>query len=201
MQNDVVDRSRILNLTILLEGALLLVAACWIQLAQLDIVSEFAVTRKVAIIGVLGGLGTAVSGFAIIFVGRLFKNSIKWIDALRQIIYAEVAPLFKDLNLADIVLIAVSSGFCEESFFRGVMQTQIGLIPTSIIFGLVHCPAPRYLSYGLWAAGAGLFLGYLRDYTGSVWAPIIAHGLSNLIVIIYLGYFFKVEPPEAKKVG
>jgi membrane protease YdiL (CAAX protease family) len=201
MQNDVVDRSRILNLTILLEGALLLVAACWIQLAQLDIVSEFAVTRKVAIIGVLGGLGTAVSGFAIIFVGRLFKNSIKWIDALRQIIYAEVAPLFKDLNLADIVLIAVSSGFCEESFFRGVMQTQIGLIPTSIIFGLVHCPAPRYLSYGLWAAGAGLFLGYLRDYTGSVWAPIIAHGLSNLIVIIYLRYFFKVEPPEAKKVG
>jgi membrane protease YdiL (CAAX protease family) len=201
MQNDVVDRSRILNLTILLEGALLLVAACWIQLAQLDIVSEFAVTRRVALIGVLGGLGTAVSGFAIIFVGRLFKNSIKWIDALRQIIYAEVAPLFKDLNLADIVLIAVSSGFCEESFFRGVMQTQIGLIPTSIIFGLVHCPAPRYLSYGLWAAGAGLFLGYLRDYTGSVWAPIIAHGLSNLIVIIYLRYFFKVEPPEAKKVG
>jgi membrane protease YdiL (CAAX protease family) len=201
MQNDVVDRSRILNLTILLEGALLLVAACWIQLAQLDIVSEFAVTRRVALIGVLGGLGTAVSGFAIIFVGRLFKNSIKWIDALRQIIYAEVAPLFRDLNLADIVLIAVSSGFCEESFFRGVMQTQIGLIPTSIIFGLVHCPAPRYLSYGLWAAGAGLFLGYLRDYTGSVWAPIIAHGLSNLIVIIYLRYFFKVEPPEAKKVG
>jgi membrane protease YdiL (CAAX protease family) len=201
MQNDVFDRSRILNLTILLEGALLLVAACWIQLAQLDIVSEFVLTRKVALIGVLGGLGTSVSGFAIIFIGRLFRNSIEWINALRQIIYAEVAPLFKDLNLPDIVLIAVSSGFCEESFFRGVMQTQIGLIPTSIIFGLVHCPAPRYFSYGLWAAGAGLFLGFLRDYTGSVWAPIIAHGLSNLIVIIYLRYFLKVEPPEPKKVG
>jgi len=201
MQSDVFDRSRILNLTLLLEGGLLLVAACWIQLAQLNIVSEFVLTRKVLIIGVLGGLGTAVSGFAIIFVGRLFGNSIKWINALRQIIYAEVAPLFKDLNPTDIFLIAVSSGFCEESFFRGVMQAQIGLIPTSIIFGVVHCPAPRYLTYGLWAAGAGLFLGFLRDVTGSVWAPIIAHGLSNLIVITYLRYFIKVEPPEPKKVG
>jgi membrane protease YdiL (CAAX protease family) len=230
MQNDVFDRSRILNLTILLEGALLLVAACWIQLAQLDIVSEFVLTRKVALIGVLGGVTTAVSGFAILFVGRLFRNSIKMINTLREIIHAEVAPLFKDLNFADIVLIAASSGFCEEAFFRGVMQVQIGLIPTSIIFGMVHCPIPppppkvpqhlkpllpqppttppsprwslpRYLPYGLWAAGAGLFLGFLRDYTGSVWAPIIAHGLSNLIVIIYLRYFLKVEPPEPKKVG
>jgi len=201
MQSDVFDRSRILNLTLVLEGGLLFVAACWIQLAQLNIVSEFVLTRKVLLIGVLGGLATAVSGFAIIFVGKLFGNSIKWINALRQIIYAEVAPLFKDLTAADIILIAVSSGFCEEAFFRGVMQTQIGILPTSIIFGAVHCPTPRYLSYGAWAAFAGLFLGFLKDYTNSVWAPIIAHGLSNLIVITYLRYFMKVEPPEPKKVG
>jgi membrane protease YdiL (CAAX protease family) len=201
MQSHVLDRSRILNLTLLLEGALLLVAACWIQLAQLNILSEFVLTRKVLIIGILGGLATAMSGFAIIFIGKLFGNSIRWISALRQIIYAEVAPLFKDLNFSDIVLIAVSSGFCEEAFFRGVMQTQIGLVPTSILFGMVHCPTPRYITYGLWAAGAGLFLGFLREYTGSVWASVFAHGLSNLIVITYLRYFVKVEPPEIKNVG
>src|SRR5277367_5014638 len=117
MQSDVFDRSRILNLTLLLEGGLLLVAACWIQLAQLNIVSEFVLTRKVLIFGLLGGLATASSGFAIIFLGKLFGDSIKWINALRQIVYVEVAPLFKDLNFSDILLIAISSGFCEEAFF------------------------------------------------------------------------------------
>jgi membrane protease YdiL (CAAX protease family) len=198
MQSQVFDRGKILSITLLLEAGLLFAAACWIQLAQLNIMPQFLLTRKVLIIGALGGLATAMSGFVIVFLGRIFGNSIKWISALRRIVYDEVAPLFKDLNFGDILLISVSSGFCEESFFRGVMQTEIGLVPTSLFFGLVHCPAPRYLSYGLWAVAAGLFLGFLRDQSGSVWAPIFAHGLSNLIVITYLRYFAKLDPPQEK---
>jgi len=191
MHSQVFDRSRILNLTLVLESALLLVAAFWFQLAQLNLLSEFVFTSKFLLVGILGGLATSLSGFAIVFVDKLFGNSIKWMGSLRQIVYSEIVPLFKDLRFTDIVLIALSSGFCEEVFFRGVMQPQIGIVPTSVLFGMVHCPSPRYLTYGLWATAAGLFLGYLRDYTGSVWAPIFAHGLSNLLVITYFRYVIK----------
>jgi len=193
MQSRVFDRSDILNLTLVLEGALLLVAALWIQLAQLNLTSEFAFNNKIMIIGALGGLATATSGFFVILVGSLFDNSLKWLSSLRHIVYAEIAPLFKDLRFIDIVLIALSSGFCEEAFFRGVLQSQIGIVPSSILFGMVHCPAPRYLTYGLWATAAGLFLGFLLDYTGSVWASIFAHAISNFLVITYSRYFIKTE--------
>jgi membrane protease YdiL (CAAX protease family) len=187
-----------MNVTLVLEAALLLCAAIWIQVGQIEMLQSFRFNKQLLLIGLLSGVGTASSGFVILGLNKLFGNAIKWMSSLSGLVFREVAPLFADLKFFDIFLLAVSSGFCEEVFFRGAMQSQIGLVGTSILFGLFHCPSPRHLTYGLWALAAGLFLGYLMNSTGSLWVPIIAHALSNFIVIVALRYFVK---PLSKESG
>jgi len=186
MSNQLLDRVTIVNVTLVLEAVLLLAAAIWIQISGIELHSAFRLGKYSLIAGILAGCGTASSGFVIVWLGKVLKNPPKWLDGLRKIVFEEIAPLFSSLKTVDVFLLAMSSGFCEEVFFRGVLQSQLGLLPTSILFGLFHCPSPRHLSYGLWALSAGLLFGWLRNWTGSLWAPIIAHTLSNLIAISML---------------
>jgi membrane protease YdiL (CAAX protease family) len=85
----------------------------------------------------------------------------------------------------------------EEFLFRGYVQTRLnmafgrpfqlfgihyglGLILASIVFGLFHplaCNAPRPWPWALWTAAGGMTLGMLREKSGSIVAPAIAHGI------------------------
>lgn len=197
MQSRSLDRVTIMNITLVLEAALLLVATFWIQIAQIDLTQTFKLSRNGLFIALISGCGTALSGFVIVWLGKIFKNPPKWITSLSKIVFEEVGPLFSGLKFSDIVILAAASGFCEEVFFRGVVQSQLGFLPTSVLFGFFHCPSPRHLSYGLWALSAGLLLGWLRDWTGSLWVPIIAHSVSNLIAIAGLRYMVKSSSSKA----
>jgi membrane protease YdiL (CAAX protease family) len=191
MQSRSIDRTTIMNITFVLEAVLLLASTFWLQVAQINLLPELRFSKNALIIGLLSGIGIASSGFLVAWLGNVFKDSLKWLHTLTKIIFEEIAPLFATLNFTDICIVAAASGFCEEIFFRGIVQSQIGLLPTSILFGFFHCPSKRHISYGIWALTAGLFLGWLRDWTGCLWVPIIAHALSNLIAIASLRYFFK----------
>lgn len=82
----------------------------------------------------------------------------------------------------------------EEVLFRGYLfgrlRRYVGFfattLVTSIAFGLVH---------GQWNVGVdtfvlSLFLCFLREYTGSLWAPMLLHALKN-----GLAYFFLFIAP------
>ena len=43
-----------------------------------------------------------------------------------------------------IVLIALTAGIGEEIFFRGLLQPRVGIVATSVLFGVVHA------GYGVW---------------------------------------------------
>jgi membrane protease YdiL (CAAX protease family) len=99
------------------------------------------------------------------------------------------------------------SGFGEEFVFRGYVQSRLnqafgrpfhwfgiqfgaGLIITSMLFGLFHAfntydPAIGLasLSWGwaLFTTFGGLFFGILREKTGTLVAPGIAHGLPDAV--------------------
>ncbi|MFZ5858492.1 MAG: CPBP family intramembrane glutamic endopeptidase [Chloroflexota bacterium] len=99
------------------------------------------------------------------------------------------------------------SGFGEEFVFRGYVQSRLnrafgrpmrmfgiqfgaGLIVTSLLFGFFHAfntydPAVGLssLSWGwaLFTTFGGLFFGILREKTGSLLAPGIAHGLPDAV--------------------
>jgi len=186
-----VDRAIVVNITLFLEAALLLIGVGWIELAQLNLYDQFFLTPKLFAIGVISGLTLASSSFVIFFLGKLANDKIEWITRLRQIVNEELAPLFSGLRITDIFLIALSSGFCEEVFFRGILQTETNLLTASVVFGLVHLPNIKYLPYGLWAFAAGVFFGLLIQATGSIYVPMLAHGMSNFISICYMRYCVK----------
>jgi len=101
----------------------------------------------------------------------------------------------------------VFSGFGEEFAFRGYFQSRLnqafgrpvrlfgiqfgaGLIIASLLFGLWHVdntydPAIGFSSlawgWGLWTFVGGLFFGVLREKTGTLLAPCLAHGLPDAV--------------------
>lgn len=86
------------------------------------------------------------------------------------------------------LVLAVSSGLAEEAFFRGLMQPALGLVWTSVLFGLAHFPVNRRLvPWTLLAAVIGLLLGSLYEATGSLLAVAVAHGLINFVELVRLG--------------
>jgi membrane protease YdiL (CAAX protease family) len=191
MPSKPLDRVTIFNVTIVVEAILLLTATFWSQLGEIYLLPIFRCHRIFLFYGLLGGLFTASSGFALLWLARSYGESSKWLGTLKSIVLDEVAPLFAQFTVPDIIMVAAASGFCEEVFFRGVIQEQSGIVAASAFFGIFHCPSFRHFPYGVWAFCAGLFLGFLKDWTGSVWTPIIAHAVSNFVVLLYLRYGLK----------
>jgi hypothetical protein len=107
---------------------------------------------------------------------------------MQDLLKYEMIPLFGQLTVADSILIALASGFCEEVFFRGVVEATGGIATSSICFGLAHLPSFYYFPYALWAFAVGLVMSFLMAGTGSIFAPVAAHTLINLISINVLRY-------------
>jgi len=87
--------------------------------------------------------------------------------------------------LGNILVVAVLGAIGEELFFRSIMQSLMvrvfrkvfpGVLLASVVFAAVHFQffgfAPRLVM--------GMFLGYLLVWTGSLWAPVMAHFVNNL---------------------
>ncbi|MFC1743187.1 lysostaphin resistance A-like protein [Candidatus Riflebacteria bacterium] len=96
--------------------------------------------------------------------------------------------LFKDFAFWQIVVLSILAGVGEEYFFRGPCQAVLGLIPTAILFGLVHF---LNFTYFITATFAGLYLGYLMDYFDNLAIPMLAHTITDLVGLVYLVYFFE----------
>jgi len=185
-----IDRITLLNITLFVEAFVLLTATFWSQAVDIELLPALRTHTSKILLGLAAGGAMAAVSLALYFLARWVKP----LSGLREIIVRQIAPIFADINFFDAVVIASVSGFCEEVLFRGVIQPQLALVPTSIIFGLFHCPSLKHLSYGVWAFAAGLFLGWLYQTTGSLWPPIVAHAVSNCISLLFLRYCVKPEP-------
>ena len=88
--------------------------------------------------------------------------------------------------LIGIMAIAIIPGFCEEYFFRGVLQknlnlllknAHIAILLSSLLFSAFHLQFygffPRFF--------LGVFFGYLFYWSGSLMYPVIAHALNNFL--------------------
>jgi membrane protease YdiL (CAAX protease family) len=109
--------------------------------------------------------------------------------------------------LASLGWLVICAGFGEEVFFRGYVQSRInrvfgrpvrllgvscglGLLVSALLFGVIHilntvdyftgCYEFAWGS-GLMNVAAGMFLGLLRERTGSIVAGGVAHGLVDVL--------------------
>lgn len=95
-----------------------------------------------------------------------------------------LAPLFW-LNSVVIGVVAEEMLF-RGFFYRGWSQTRLNpsgaIVLTAILFGLLHF---QYGWFGMTSVAiSGLLLGWLRWWSGSLVAPILAHAANNVIVTI-----------------
>jgi len=106
------------------------------------------------------------------------------------------SPILPGASLAETmayvtIVLVLMVGFVEELLFRGLLQASLErLLPpwqaigaTSVIFSLMHIGWMNPLEV-LLAYGAGIVFGYLAKATGSLIAPMIAHGFGNLVLYL-----------------
>jgi uncharacterized protein len=104
----------------------------------------------------------------------------------------EVKYLFRDM--AYMILFV---GIGEELLFRGLIQRDLtnafnwkwGLFGSSAIFAAMHLTWRSIPEIGF-VFIAGLILGALYLKTRSLVAPIIAHGINNVVLVAILPYIF-----------
>ena len=66
--------------------------------------------------------------------------AVTLIPALRKAQLYVARQLFESLGPQDIVSVGLLAGVAEELFFRGLVQNAWGLIPASLLFGIMHLP-------------------------------------------------------------
>jgi membrane protease YdiL (CAAX protease family) len=136
------------------------------------------------------GSGQRILIFFLIFIGLTILSAV-------------TIPLGKQVGGFTFGLFTI--GFGEEILFRGYIQSRLnrafgkpfhtwgvrwglGLIITAILFGSMHFfHGTGTLWWGLWTIFPGLVFGFLREKTGGIVAPAIAHGVPAAIVYVFMG--------------
>lgn len=113
----------------------------------------------------------------VIFV--LFSRLLEAARSVRELM-SGFAEVLGPLTAGQCFALAIFSSLGEEMIFRGVLQPLLGLVWTSVLFGLCHVPFERrFLTWPLLAILAGFGFGLVADRTGSILAPFVAHAWIN----------------------
>jgi len=187
------DRHAVLSMTIFAEVFVLILATIWIFLAKLNLDPLLHCNRKAVITGVAAAALVTVLNMVILKLANKYAEQFYLLKSMKDLIYKQMLPLIGHLTFADSIFIALVSGFCEEVFFRGVLQGQCGIIPSACAFGLAHLPRIYYFPYALWATYVGLLMSFSLVFSGSLYAPIIAHSLINFASINVLRRMHKQD--------
>lgn len=167
-----------------MDATLLLAAAGWAEWRGLpEWIAGLQWSGTAAAWGLTGALG-----LGIVNIGWYFLTSeLHWAGP-RQWIADWFRPLFGTLSWQELLLLSAGAGLAEEAFFRGVVQRDLGWIPASLLFGLLHTGHRDMIPFGLWAAAMGLLLGGLYLFTDNLLAPMLAHGLYDFGALCYVRY-------------
>ena len=124
----------------------------------------------------------------------------KWMqekeDSAKQLTDAFLAmKSYKDLAV-NLIMFCFLPALGEELFFRGALFTiikdwtkkkHLTIFITAFLFSAIHLQFYGFLPRFLLGAG----FGYLFIFTGSLWAPIIAHFLNNSMAVIAAFFFYQ----------
>jgi hypothetical protein len=129
---------------------------------------------------VAGGLG----GLAMVVLSDLLLDRFAWAKSLAHWFSEVLGPL----SWKEALILALLSAFAEEMFFRGAMQPAIGLVPTTLLFGLLHWPPKKELRpWTLLTTALGLAFGLATEASGHLAAAIVAHFVINFINLEAIG--------------
>lgn len=140
----------------------------------------------------------AASTLALFLIMLTFGSMVYLFD--REALVSDIKP-FADMAQtrawwALLIAAGVGAPIAEELLFRGLIfgvlrNTRLGLIgtlmTTATLWSALHM---QYSLYGLIAIFfIGLYLGWLRERTGSLIPPIVCHALYNGTIVVALAKF------------
>jgi membrane protease YdiL (CAAX protease family) len=160
----------------------LLIVTAWAMSRVLNMPPQWGNPRRDIAIGLAGAVALAAANYLLlVYVQR------NWLVGGVRAVYHEVLiPLFSRFGVPSIIVVGAIAGIGEEWLFRGVLQPMAGLVVTSALFGLAHVGNRRMLAFGVWATGMGFLLGALAEATGGLTAPIVAHGVYDMLALAYI---------------
>ncbi len=140
--------------------------------------------RDDTLLGLLVSAGGGLSVAAItLFLTRALLTRVPGGKALE----ASLRPSLRGLSTRLLVLAAIGAGVGEELFFRGFLGEAVGVVASSVLFGLVHqVRGAGRVPFMVSAALFGAALGLLYRATGSLLGPVLAHVLVNYLNAIHL---------------
>lgn len=143
-------------------------------------VSRLGIVRPtVQTIGI--ALAMVVAGFIVVAIGGALTTVFQP-DVSRDITRITEELTSNVQNPVGAVLFGAGAGAGEELLLRGAVQPRIGLLTTSIMFGLLHNQyGVSFVLLGIFLIG--LILGLERKYLGTT-AAIITHAVFNTIVVL-----------------
>jgi len=136
----------------------------------------------------------ALAGIAFgMLAARLTRFSVKRYTWAR-LLHIEFRSLLGRLSDSDVIGYAAASAVAEELFFRGALQPAVGLVASSLIFGLLHFgPTRRFIPWTFQALVIGFAFGGLFRLMGELSAPIAAHFTINYLNLHFINRY---DPPE-----
>lgn len=175
------SRFRLLSIAFLAEGTVLLVAvllALWLDIILLPLSNDLG--RDMAV----GSLAAVLPAALFVLSLSPHVSRISWISSLQKTVLT-LRVVFSQARILDLVVISLIAGIAEEALFRGVIQTQLGILPASILFGLAHLITP---AYAVIATIMGVYIGILFQVFDSLLIPIQLHFIYDLLALLYLRY-------------
>jgi membrane protease YdiL (CAAX protease family) len=146
------------------------------------------------VVSVVAGIGLAV---LTIKATRHFVRRWGWARAL----HADLRPAIRHAGGGTILVLGIASAASEELFFRGLLTTLIGLIASSLAFGLLHQMRGRVRwVWAAWATVMGFLFGGLFLATGSLVGPLLAHAIINVANLRFIRDT-DVEAPKPRRLG
>jgi membrane protease YdiL (CAAX protease family) len=129
-------------------------------------------------------LGLGILGAAVLLIANyLFEEQFPSFKIFRHVLMQMIGSATVPVAL----YLAFISAIGEELLFRAAVQPVLGLVGTSLLFGLLHLGPQGLISiWTLWAIISGLMLGWLFDATGNLWPPLLCHFLVNAISMLTL---------------
>lgn len=171
---------RILVAALVTQGGL--IALAWWAASVLDLPPRWGSPPRDVLIGGVVALALGVANHLL-----LTRAPSNWLtDGVRSVYRETIVPVFRGLSFWGAVLIGTAAGIGEEWVFRGILQPLAGLTVASVLFGLAHVGSLRMLPFGLWATLMGVIMGTLAMVTGGLTAPMVAHGVYDILALEYI---------------
>ena len=104
------------------------------------------------------------TGVCLALVGVIHAASVIAVKQLSLVAKSaeDIKLWLGDYGKGEIFILALASGLAEEIVFRGWLLNEIGLLYSSILFGLAHFPPNRnWYLWPIFAFAMGLILGGL----------------------------------------